>query len=224
MLAFFVHFLQNPLYRFHVPLGRVVVAVTPPKGIGPNEQVRLFGRTRAALAVEFITRYVHRATRITVVARLAGQYVRPTRSGVGHAQGQLVGLAAGIDEVQHTQFFGQVFQQFAGEFFQCGVEVARVRIEQPHLLPPRPHHRRVFVAYVGDVVHRIEPGLAPLVDQVNPRPAQYLQRAVVTHAQTPSQVFFAKCYQRLVIAGCLRLQVGVFEQQIRIGTDTGPGF
>jgi hypothetical protein len=115
-------------------------------------------------------------------------------------QRQVVGFAAGVDEVAHAERRRQRGRQPLGVAHQMVVQITGVRVQQPSLVDERGHHTRMLVAHVRHVVVRIQMGAAFAVDQPDVVAAHDLQRRIaVADAQIGPQAFGAALHQ---VIGC----------------------
>ena len=141
----------------------------------------------SARAIELVGAHVDEGRGVAVVGVLEDDHVFAAGVGAGQAQGQLVGLAAGVHEEADAQGLGQEVRQPLGVAVDVVVEVARVGVEQRDLALHRADHARVAVPHEGHVVVDVEEGAAGLVVEEGPEAAHDLEGPAVREAQAGAQ-------------------------------------
>jgi hypothetical protein len=108
--------------------------------------------------------------------------------GPGQSQGQVVRLAAGVDEEDHAERVGKQSGKAAGVLDDRRVKIASVGVQDAGLLAQRGSDARMAVADVRHVVHEIEVPAPVRVDQLRALPGDDLQRRRVAQRHRGGQV------------------------------------
>ena len=111
-----------------------VATRTPTVGVGERSDVGRLGASGAARAIELVGADVDEAARVAVVAALEDRDVPPAGRGPSHPQGELVGLAARVHEVDHPEMGRQGRREPVRIVEDQWVEVTGVRLEDGFLL------------------------------------------------------------------------------------------
>ena len=134
---------------------------------------------RPAGPVELVRADLDEPLGVAVVGDVDGRDAVPSRRRSRQPQGELVRLAAAVDEEADLE----VVRQQRGQPLRVAqdqlVEVARVRVEDAHLGGAGLDDPRMGVADVGDVVHAVEVGPAVGVVEVRALAADDVERRPV---------------------------------------------
>jgi hypothetical protein len=109
---------------------------------------------------------------------------------------QGVGFAPAADKKENPERVRQPGLEPEGILHDVVVEIAGVGVEDRDLLLGGPHHPGVTVSDVGDVVRRIQVGLAVLIVKELPKAAHDLERPIVRHAEIWSEAKTAEQRRR----------------------------
>jgi hypothetical protein len=109
---------------------------------------------------------------------------------------QGVGFAPAADKKENPERVRQPGLEPEGILHDVVVEIAGVGVEDRDLLLGGPHHPGVTVSDVGDVVRRIQVGLAVLIVKELPKAADDLERPIVRHAEIWSEAKTAELEKR----------------------------
>ena len=177
----------------------------------------------AARALELVGAHVDRSLGVAVVGVLEHDDVLAARERAREPQGQLVGLAAGVDEERDLQGLGQERGEPLRVAHDVLVEVARVGVEQRDLLLRGPHDAGVGVSHQRHVVVAVEVGATGIVVQVLAPSPDDLERTAIGEAQVGAEAGAARRAEWLGAALCGReALIGDAEKEVGIGRERLP--
>ena len=158
-----------------------------------------------------------------MIGVLEDDHVLAAGARAGEAQRQLVGLAAGGDEVAHPQRLREAPREPLGIPQDRVVQVASVRVEEGQLLLRRPDDARVGVAHERHVVVDVEVGPARLVVEVLREAAHDLERPPVGDGEVPAEEAAARG-ERLRGGGLRRGEAlrGDAQEEVRVRGEARP--
>ncbi len=193
--------------------------------VGDRDHVDPGGGLEAAATRELVVAGRNRGAGVPVVSVLLDQQLPCARRGrgTGDPQGQLVGLGAAADEVEDVEVAGELRPQALRVAVEPLVQVARVRVEQPHLALARGDHPRVAVSHMRHVVDRVQERPSLGVEEGRPLAADDLQRSrFVVNGHGPAEGRAALDVERprVGLPGVARVQA---EQGCGVRAQAGPG-
>ena len=179
------------------------IVIRAPIHVGHDDLVHVGRCARSAGALVLVGADVDQGSGVTMVRTVHYDDIRAAGVGLGKTQRQLVGFASGTHEVAHAQALRQRFAEPPGVFHQEAVQVARVRVEDRHLLSGRPHDLGMAVTHMTDVVYRIQVLPFVFVVQVLHDSPHDLQGLSVRDTQRWSDVLPSGGQQLFVPQGCV---------------------
>src|SRR5262245_2372543 len=136
---------------FHAGL-RIVTPVRAAVYVRYRRRVNPGRRAGSARPVVFVGADVDHHVGVAVVRGFERDHVAPPRVSARQPQGQLIRLAARVDEEAHAQAVGQGGAQRRGVLIDQVVNVTSVGVERGRLAPGGLHDARVAMAHVRDVI------------------------------------------------------------------------
>ena len=171
--------------------GGAVAKIRAAVGVGHDHFLYEGWATLAAGAVVLVGAHFDERLRMAVIGYVQRDDILAPGGGACQPQGQVVGLAAGVDEVKDAQLRRQGGGETASVLQNRVVQVARVGVEHLHLALAGADHVRVAVAHMRNVVDAIEVGTAGVVIEILRQSAHHLDRLAIGDAQVAAQARFA---------------------------------
>jgi hypothetical protein len=143
------------------------------------------GRRRCSATgpLELVRADLDEVVGVAVVPPVEGNDIVASGDRARHAQRQLVGLAARIDEIDDAERVRQRRSEPFRVVEDRGVQVPGVGVEHPRLVGQRGHHARVGVTDVAHVVHSIDVLTTRVVDQTGSVATDDRERSRVAQAE-----------------------------------------
>jgi hypothetical protein len=171
--------------RCCVPVAGIDEVAAEPASVRVGElgNVHVRSLCSATGPLELVRADLDEVVGVAVVPPVEGNDIVASGDRARHAQRQLVGLAARIDEIDDAERVRQRRSEPFRVVEDRGVQVPGVGVEHPRLVGQRRDHARVGMTDMAHVVHSIDVLTARMVDQTGSVAADDRERSRVAQAE-----------------------------------------